>query len=84
MYPFCKGTPESHGAVVSKTALFPFEARHISPDGKPMIIESMKQLRDVERHYGVVLSAFSKDNIRDVDPIKNPPRYRGEDPDFRR
>jgi hypothetical protein len=65
-------------------AVFPFTTNHIDPQGKPMTIESMGHLRSIEKQYGVVLSAFSKNNIRDVDPIQDVPRYRGWDQDFRR
>lgn len=65
-------------------AVFPFTTNHIDPDGKPMTIESMGHLRSVERQYGVVLSAFSKDNVKDVAPIKDLPRYRGWEPEFKR
>ena len=74
MYPFCKGQESDHGTVYSKTAGFPFTVNHV--DGKPMVIESLHHLRKVERQYGVVFSAFSKANERDVDPIKDLPRYR--------
>lgn len=83
-YPFCKGNPADHGTVYAKTAGFPFEARHVSPDGKPITIDSLQHLRKVEKQYGVVFSAFSKANIRDLDPIKGVPRYRGEDEGFGR
>lgn len=84
MFPFCRGNPADHGTIFRKTSGFPFEARHITPDGKSMTIDSLQHLRKVEKEYGVVLSAFSKSNIHDVDPIKDLPRYRGEDEDFRR
>ena len=79
-WPFCKGTPESHGkpSMRSGSGVFPFETTHV--DGKPMRIESMQHLRKVESKYGVVFSAFSKSNINDLDPIKNPPKFRGNDP----
>lgn len=64
-------------------SVFPFETNHISSDGKPITVESLGHLRSLERKYGVVLSAFSKNNINDVDPIKDLPKYRGWDPDFR-
>lgn len=65
-------------------SVFPFTTPHISPDGKPMVIESMGHLRAVEKQYGVVLPAFSKNNINDTDPVKDPPRYRGWDEGFGR
>lgn len=83
-FPFCKGNPADHGSVYSKSSVFPFEARHVSPDGKPMIIESMHHLRQVEKQYGVAFSAFNNETNNSVDNLKDPPRYRGEDPDFRR
>lgn len=76
MYPFCKGTPESHGqtTMAYKTALFPFIVNHVT--GKPMEISDMGHLRRVERDYGVTFSAFSKSNVKDLDPIKDLPKYR--------
>jgi hypothetical protein len=65
-------------------AVFPFSTNHIDPKGRPMVIESLGHLRSVEKAYGVVLPAFSKSNINDMDPIKDPPRYRGLEPDFER
>ena len=82
MFPFCKDSPADHGySVVMKNALFPYTVNHV--DGKPMVIESMQHLRKVERDFGVVFSAFSKSNIRDVSPIDGVPRFRGEDEDVR-
>lgn len=74
MFPFCKGSAADHGAVYSKTAGFPFTVNHV--DGKPMQINDLQHLRKVEKQYGVVFSAFSKSNERDLDPIKDLPRYR--------
>lgn len=74
MFPFCKGNQADHGTVYSKTAGFPFVCPHV--DGKPMVINDLQHLRKVEKQYGVVFSAFSKSNERDVDPIKDLPRYR--------
>ena len=83
MYPWCKGTPDGHGAIASRTSAFPFEAPHVRPDGKPMVIESMHHLRRVEREYGVVFSAFNNSVSNSIDPIKGDlPKYRGEDADF--
>jgi hypothetical protein len=75
----------SNQGIAPKSRVFPFEARHVSPDGKPMIIESMKHLRDVERSHGVVFSAFNNNENNSIDATKGDlPRYRGEDEDFRR
>jgi hypothetical protein len=84
MYPFCKGTPESHGkSSISKTAIFPYTVNHV--DGKPMVIESMQHLRKVEKDFGVVFSAFSHSSASNVDPVdRNLPRFRGDDEDTRR
>ena len=49
-----------------------------------MTIDSLAHLRKVEKEYGVVFSAFSKANIRDLDPHRDLPRYRGEDEGFGR
>ena len=78
-FPFCRGRQSDHGPVLAKTALFPFEGRHITPDGRPITIDSLQHLRRVEREYGVVLPAFTNANLRDVDPIKDPPAYRGNE-----
>lgn len=64
-------------------SVFPFTTNHIDPDGKPMTIESMGHLRQVERDYGVVLSAFSKASNNDMSPIKDLPQYRGWSEQFR-
>lgn len=82
MYPFCKGQQKDHGATFSKTGVFPFTLNHV--DGKPMVIESLQHLRKVESTYGVVFSAFTKQNERDLDPIQQLPRFRGDDEDVRR
>lgn len=63
-------------------SVFPFTTKHITADGSPMVIESMGHLRAVERKYGVVLSAFSKNSNNDLSPIQDLPRYRAQDPDF--
>lgn len=83
-FPFCKGNPADHGFMgFSKSNVFPFEARHVAPDGKPMTIDSMHHLRRVERDLGVVFSAFNNETNNSVDATKGPiPRYRGEDPDM--
>ena len=73
MYPFCRNNPKDHGTVYSKTSAFPFETTHVT--GKPMVIESLQHLRKVEREAGVVFSAFSKTNERDLDPIKDLPKF---------
>jgi hypothetical protein len=63
------------GRYSSRTSnIFPFTVNHV--DGKPMVINDLQHLRQVEQRHGVVFSAFSKDNINDLDPIKNPPTYR--------
>lgn len=82
MFPFCKNNPKDHGEVFSKTSAFPFTTSNV--DGKPMVIESLHHLRKVEKDYGVVFSALSKSNEKDLDPIPGVPRYRGDDPDFQR
>lgn len=75
----------SSNPISYKSQVFPFEARHVTPDGKPMIIESMKHLRDVERSHGVVFSAFNNSLNNSLDPLQGElPRYRGDDEDFRR
>lgn len=78
MFPFCRGNPANHGrSSISKTSIFPFTVSHV--DGKPMQIESLQHLRKVEKDYGVAFSAFSKANINDTDPLRDPPTYRGDE-----
>lgn len=81
MFPFCKGSQSDHGTSLMRSGngVFPFETTHVN--GAPMRIESMQQLRKVEQTYGVCFSAFSKSNINDLDPIKNPPTFRGNHPE---
>lgn len=79
MFPFCSGNPEAHGAVASKTAAFPFEARHVTPDGKPIMIESLSHLRQVERAYGVAFTAFNNNPSNWTDNLRDLPKYRGEE-----
>lgn len=61
-----------------KSRVFPFVTPHIRGDGQPMVIEDMQHLRKVEKEYGVVLPAFAQ-NEHDLDPIKDPPVYKGYD-----
>lgn len=74
-YPFCKGREDDHITRRARphNGIFPFTLPHI--DGKPMEITSIDHLRKVERQYGVVLSAFSKESINDLTPIKDLPRF---------
>lgn len=81
--PTCGGERTiSNDRGMFKTSLFPYTLNHV--DGKPMVIESMAHLRQVEKRFGVTFSAFSKDNVNDVDPLKDVAVYRGDDPEFRR
>ncbi len=57
----------------SPSGIFPFVVNHV--DGKPMTIENISHLRQVERDYGVAFSAFNKDNVNDLDPLKDVPRF---------
>lgn len=79
-WPFCDHQSIQRGT--HKTDIFPYTINHV--DGKPMTIESLAHARRVEKQYGVVFSAFNKDNVHDLDPIANLPRYRGDDPDVKR
>ena len=65
---------------IRKSGIFPFTLNHV--DGFPMEIRDITHLRQVEKQYGVAFSAFNKDNVRDLDPLKEVPRYRGEDEGF--
>lgn len=77
--PACKCGGERAIATFTRTyspsGVFPFTVNHVT--GKPMTIESMAHLRKVERDYGVAFSAFNKDNINDLDPIKDLPKFKG-------
>jgi hypothetical protein len=64
-------------------AAFPFVTTHIDPKGRPIEVTSLAHVRQLERDYGVVLSAFSH-NPSNIDPIKDPPRYRGHEFDAQR
>lgn len=66
-------------AVQGKTAAFPFDCPHVTGDGRPLRVESLGHLRQIERRYGVVFSAFSQNPSNPAD-IKDPPRYRGFNP----
>ena len=74
----CGGTLEVLPLSTSthrKTGIFPFTSPHIDGTGKPITVESIGHLRQIERQYGVVLSAFSQEPSNS-DPIKDPPRHR--------
>jgi len=62
-------------ALPGKSAVFPFTSPHISGDGTPVTVESIGHLRQLERKYGVVLSAFSQ-NPNNPDHIRDLPRQR--------
>ncbi len=51
--------PVSDG-VSRKTGIFPFVSTHFD-GGKPVVVESLGHLRSLERHYGVLATAFSSD-----------------------
>lgn len=76
----CGGERFLTSSRMGRSTMFPFTLNHV--DGKPMTIESLHHLRQVEKSYGVVFSAFNKDNVNDVDPIRNPPRYRPNGRDY--
>lgn len=79
----CGGERRLISSRMGRSTVFPFVVSHV--DGKPMVIESLNHLRSVEKRYGVVFSAFNKDNINDMDPVdRNLPQYRGDDEDVRR
>mgnify|MGYP003658259194 CR=1 FL=1 len=84
MFPFCRGSQKDHigQTMAGKTPLFPFTVNHVN--GTPMVIESMQHLRSVEKNYGVAFSAFNKDNINDLDPLRDVPKYRGDEIERRR
>jgi hypothetical protein len=60
-------------------AVFPFVTTHIDSKGRPMTIESMGHLRQVEKEYGVALSVFANEHNNSLDHLKDPPTYRGWD-----
>ena len=63
---------------IRKSGIFPFTVNHVN--GSPMEITDLGHLRRVERDYGVCFSAFNKANIRDLDPIRDLPKFRGNTP----
>src|SRR5882672_12851020 len=75
-FPFCPHALTGRAAMAQKSGIFPFTTPHIRGDGQPMVIQDIAHLRRVEKEYGVVLPAFAQ-NEHDLDPIKNPPVYRG-------
>lgn len=81
-FPFCKGDQTDHGPVYAKGSGFPFETSHIN--GRPMQIESLHHLRQVERQYGVVLTAFSNNKSNWNDSVgRDLPRFRGNNLEYR-
>jgi hypothetical protein len=58
-----------------KTSIFPYDCPHVDGTGKPITIESLSHLRQVEKQYGVVFSAFSQ-NPSNPDHIKDLPQHR--------
>jgi len=61
--------------IRGKSSVFPFTSSHISGDGTPITVESIGHLRQLERKFGVVLSAFSQ-NPNNPDHIRDLPRQR--------
>lgn len=85
MYPFCKGSPSDHGTTYmrSGSGAFPFTTTNL--DGKPFTVNNITELRRIERDYGVVFSAFNRDNWQDCSPTDaNLPKFRGNDEDTKR
>jgi hypothetical protein len=79
----CGGERRLISTRMGRSVIFPFTVNHV--DGKPMVIESLNHLRQVENRYGVVFSAFNKDNYQDLSPVdRNLPRFRGDDEDVKR
>ena len=66
--------PLSDGGVYRKTGVFPYVCTHLDGKGTPIEVESLSQLRRLERQYGVSVHAFSQDS---VDSPKDLPRFRG-------
>lgn len=66
--------PLSEMGSYRKTAVFPYDCPHVDGTGNPVRIESMGHLRQVEKQYGVVFSAFSQ-NPSNPDHIKDLPRH---------
>lgn len=58
-----------------KTAVFPYTHPHLTGSG-PVVVESLHHLRQLERKYGVVATAFSNHTSNQIDPITNVPRHR--------
>ena len=66
----------SSGRIYGKSAVFPYTTTHVSGDGRPVTVESLGHLRQLERRYGVCFSGFSQDpgnpdSPRDL-PVKRP------------
>lgn len=53
--------PLSSGHIYGKTGVFPYTTTHVSGDGRPVTVESLGHLRQLERKYGVCVSGFSQD-----------------------
>lgn len=81
-FPFCHGNPADHAGSTyyAGSTIFPFTLPHV--DGKPMTINSLQHLRQVESKYGVAFTAFNQRHDI-LDPLKSLDRYKGDDPDFR-
>ena len=62
--------------VNRKTACFPFDTPHVRGDGKTMTITDIGHLRQVERNYGVKLTAFSDNPSNWNDNSRDLPKYR--------
>lgn len=72
-------------ASMRKSGVFPFTTENV--DGSPITINDITQLRSVEKKFGVVFTAFNRDNSSDPEPLgfkQAMPKYRGNDEGFRR
>jgi hypothetical protein len=52
-----------HPALLAKVpgSMFPYVTTHLDPDGKPVVIQSLRHLRQLEREYGKHSWAFNMD-----------------------
>ena len=60
---------------LAKTAVFPFTSTHIDQKGTPIVVESMGDVRRLERKYGVCMTGFSN-NDNNLDTPKDLPMGR--------
>lgn len=65
-------TASHHGT----TGVFPFTSTHIDGRGTPICVESISHLRQIEKQYGVALTAFSQNASNMNDGMRDLPTHR--------